>query len=211
MHIIDISWPVGPAITAYKDKKTVEFYPLKNFDADHVRESKITLGAHTGTHVDAPSHFVKDGLTIDKIDLQTIIGQCVVIDCTEIDNAIDADFLKKQAALKSGQIILLKTKNSALAHGAPFNPDFIFLNHSAAEYCAEQKVKAIGIDYLGIERGQPDHATHTALFNTGITIIEGLRLEHVTPGSYFLCCLPLALQGIEAAPARAVLLPSINL
>ncbi len=108
--------------------------------------------------------------------------------------------------IPDNSIVLFKTKNSLLECDALFNPVFIFLAPDAAQLLVEKQVKAVGIDYLGIERGQPDHATHVTLLAKNIPIIEGLRLKDIKAGSYFLCCLPLAIQGLEAAPARAVLL-----
>ena len=101
--------------------------------------------------------------------------------------------------------MLLKTRNSYLSSIAPFNYEFIYVATSAAQYLIDHNIKAVGIDYLGIERAQPHHDTHTLFMQNNIGIIEGLRLEHVTAGQYILYCLPLACVGTEAAPARAVL------
>jgi arylformamidase len=204
MKMYDISWPISPAMTAYKDKKTVRFEHLKNFENDAVRESIITLGSHSGTHVDAPSHFVKDGQTIEHMNLAAVNGDCVVLDLSAVDGGIAKEHLEDKD-IQAGDIILLKTKNSALDATAPFNPNFIYLAESGAHYLVERNVRAVGIDYLGIERSQPAHETHVQLFNAGITILEGLRLADVAAGKYFLCCLPLNIQGLEAAPARAIL------
>lgn len=208
MKIYDISWPISTAMTAYKDKKVVAFEQLKTFDGDNVRESVITLGSHTGTHVDAPSHFVSDGVTIEKVALATLVGNCKVVDLTAVADRIESAHLEDKN-LQSGDIVLFKTKNSALKGDAAFNPKFIYLSASAAQYLVQRKIRTVGIDYLGIERGQPAHETHVQLFEAGITIIEGLRLQEVSAGNYFLCCLPLAIQGLEAAPARAVLISQL--
>ncbi len=208
MIIHDISWPISADTTVYKDKKTINFQTLKMFEADGVRESIITFGAHTGTHIDAPSHFQKDGKTIDQLDLSQVIGKCKVFDMSGVSDAITQDYLEN-LDIQARDIVLFKTSNSAAHPTQAFNPHFIFLEISGAQYLAQRKVKAVGIDYLGIERGQAGHLTHKALFDHNITIIEGLRLQAVSQGSYFLCCLPLALVGLEAAPARAVLIEGI--
>jgi arylformamidase len=205
MKIDDISWPISTATTGYKDKKTVNFEAVKSFDAHNVRESVITLSAHTGTHVDAPSHFMRDGATIDQIDLASIIGRCTVFDMSTVSDSINRDHLEDKN-IQPGDIVLFKTINSATQPTDKFTPHFIYLNISGAEYLAERKVRAVGIDYLGIERGQEGHLTHNQLFKYNITIIEGLRLATVKEGKYFLCCLPLYTIGLEAAPARAVLI-----
>jgi arylformamidase len=208
MKLYDISWPISPAMTAYKDKKTVQFDRVKNFENDAVRESIITLGSHSGTHVDAPSHFMQDGQTIEHMNLRMLIGDCIVLDLTAVEGGIGRDHLE-DADIQAGDIILLKTKNSVFDATAPFNPNFIYLAESGAHYLVERNIRAVGIDYLGIERGQLAHETHVQLFNAGITILEGLRLADVPAGKYFLCCLPLKIQGLEAAPARAVLISQL--
>lgn len=204
MKLYDISWPISPAMTAYKDKKIVQFDRVKTFENDAVRESVITLGSHSGTHVDAPSHFMQDGQTIEHVDLRMLIGDCTVLDLVSVGGGISREHLE-DTDIQAGDIVLLKTKNSAISPTAPFNPNFIYLAESGANYLVECNVRAVGIDYLGIERGQPAHETHVQLFNAGIAIIEGLRLADVAAGKYFLCCLPLNVQGLEAAPARAIL------
>lgn len=204
MKLYDISWPISPAMTAYKDKKTVQFDRVKTFENDAVRESVITLGSHSGTHVDAPSHFMQDGQTIEHVNLRAFIGDCTVLDLSAVEGGIGKEHLEDKD-IQAGDMILLKTKNSMLDATAPFNPNFIYLAESGANYLVERNVRAVGIDYLGIERSQPAHETHVQLFNAGIAIIEGLRLADVAAGKYFLCCLPLNVQGLEAAPARAIL------
>ena len=205
MKIYDISWPISPTTTEYKNKKTISFESLKNFDTDSVRDSKICLGAHTGTHVDAPSHFLKDGKTIDAITLDRLIGRAQVLDLTNVVDRISASDLQK-FELHPGEIILLKTANSSILLTNPFHSDFVYLDASGAEFLRDKKVRAVGIDYLGIERNDPTHKTHITLMHADIAIIEGLRLNHVQPGAYFCICLPLHIVGLEAAPARAILM-----
>lgn len=208
MKIFDISWPISSATTGYKDKKVVNFEPVKSFDKDGVRETTITISAHTGTHVDAPSHFVRDGKTIDQIDLSSLIGKAKVFDMSVVSDGITRDHLEN-LQIDAGDIVLFKTTNSATQATDKFTPHFIFLEISGAQLLVERKVRAVGIDYLGIERGQQGHLTHNLLFKHEISIIEGLRLTPVKEGTYFLCCLPLNTIGIEAAPARAVLIEGL--
>lgn len=205
MKIYDISWPISPKTTEYKNKDSIFFAQLKDFELDNVRESKICMSTHTGTHVDAPTHFLKTGQTIDQIRLDRLIGRAVVIDCTKVREKITVADLQKHE-IKENDIVLLKTANSAQSITADFEPDFIFLDSLAAHYLVDKKVKAVGIDYLGIERGDPEHKTHVALFKANVVIIEGLRLGHTPAGSYFCICLPLYLVGLDAAPARAILM-----
>ncbi len=204
MIIIDISWPISESMTGYKDRMSVHFEQLKTFSKDQVRSSRITFDSHTGTHIDAPAHFLSDGKTIDQIDRGIIIGECTVLDFMEVTDGVTKSDLEKKK-IKEGDIVLLKTKNSSLGLDAAFDKNFIYLEKSGAQYLVEKKIKAVGIDYLGIERNQPDHETHTILMKHEIGIIEGLRLSHVEPQRYFFLCLSLPVVGLEAAPARAIL------
>ncbi|MCX5924916.1 MAG: cyclase family protein [Candidatus Dependentiae bacterium] len=207
MKLLDISWPISAAITSYKDRYIVKIEPLKEFEKDGVRESMIELTSHTGTHVDAPAHFLRDGKTIDHVELERFAGSCVVLDLMDVTDAITDERLEEHdGEIADEDIVLFKTTNSLIAATDPFNPHFVYLHESGARYLVEKGVKAVGIDYLGIERGDPSHATHTILLEAGIAIIEGLRLAHVEPGEYPFMCLPLNVIGADAAPARAVLL-----
>lgn len=205
MKIIDISWPLFPGTTEYKDRQSIQCTKTKIFERDKVRESAICMNLHTGTHVDAPAHFLPIGKTIELVDPGSLWGMCRVLDLANVSEKITADDLRAHE-LQAGEIILLKTKNSVREITQKFDPRFVYLDASGAAYLADQKIKTVGIDYLSIERAQPEHSTHVTLFQAGITVIEGLRLAHVQPGSYFLICLPLPIVGLDAAPARAVLI-----
>ena len=204
MKIIDISWPISPEMTAYKDRSVVDFMPIKVFEMDGARESLLQLGTHSGTHIDAPSHFCEDGETIDRMPLSALIGPCEVVDATAVKLVITAADLRTMNIPMRSRI-LFKTSNSQRAATDPFDKNFVYLDASAAQFLVDKKTRAVGIDYLGIERNQPAHDTHILLMNNEVAIIEGLRLQHVLPGSYQLSCLPMAIVGLEAAPARAVL------
>jgi arylformamidase len=208
MNIIDISWPLSELTTAYKDKKTISFNTVKTVAKDGVCESLITLSSHSGTHIDAPAHFIDNGSTIDHALLERFMGPCKVIDMTHISTVITADALY-DLDIEEDDFILFKTKNSALSATMPFNKNFVYLEASAAAYLAECAVALVGFDYLGIEREQPQHETHRLLMDADVMIVEGLRLAHVTAGAYLFVCLPLAVQGVEAAPARAVLVTDL--
>jgi arylformamidase len=203
--VIDISWPINTDTVEYKNKGILKLNAAKKIVSDGVHETHITLDAHTGTHIDAPAHFIKNGKTIESVSFDHLIGDCKILDLTHIEEKITAQDLHR-FDIQENDIILLKTKNSAFTSTGKFEPNFVYLDSSAASYLASKKIKTVGIDYLGIERAQPEHETHKVLFESNITIIEGLRLEGITPGSHFLVCLPIKLQGIEAAPVRAVLL-----
>ena len=203
-NIIDISWPISENMTAYKDRRSVTITSTKQWQPDKVRESTIAIGSHSGTHIDAPAHFVEHGQTVDQIDLHALIGPCTVYDVIHCDQTITAKDIEK-LDIQPGSRVLLKTKNSLLNQTSLFDASFVYVSADGAQALADKKILSVGIDYLGIERAQPNHETHSILLTAGIIIIEGLRLGHVQAGTYDLCCLPLCLPGLDAAPARAVL------
>ncbi len=206
--IIDISWPLAEQMTVYKDNPAKKFIRQTTVTDSGVVESTLTLPSHTGTHIDAPLHMILNGGAIENVPLSSVIGSCRVVEIGE--DIITAETIKKIKPRKK-EILLLKTKNSFLSNDAPFNPNFVFVDKSAAKELARCGVTAVGIDYLGIERTQPNHETHLTLMNASITIIEGLRLLHVKPGTYELICLPLSVIGADAAPCRAMLRRKRNL
>lgn len=209
MQIIDISWPITKAMTAYKNNSVVCVQRIKDFPQDGVRESIITLGSHTGTHIDAPSHFLPHGVSLDKVPLSATIGPCIVLDMTHCRDYISyQDLVVVHELITAGSILVCKTTNSRLSSTQPFEASFIYIDQQAAQYLVTTGVKAVGVDYLGIERNQKGHETHKTLMDNGITIIEGLRLEHVAPGAYTMYCLPLAIQDTDGCPARAILVSS---
>ncbi len=205
MAIVDISWPLEQGrTTEYKNRTSFLLDRYKDFEPNAMRQSKVCMDTHTGTHVDSPAHFIEGGKTIDQLPLETLQGPCVILDYTHVDEQITRKDLE-QGDIPSGTIILLKTKNSFLPADGPFFEEFVYLDESGAIYLASLGVKAVGIDYLSIERDHPHHPTHLRLLEQEIPIIEGLRLAEVQPGQYTFVCLPLFLVGAEASPARALL------
>ncbi len=173
----------------------------------YIEESNFCMGIHTGTHIDAPAHFIKGGKMIDQLDLGIFYGECLVIDLSGVDEVVKKSDL--ESALErhdiDGSRVLLKTSNSLLSATGEFYEEFVYLSVEGAEYLVDRGVKLIRIDFLSIERGQPDHPTHKALLVKDIPIVEGLRLARVEQVRYTLSCFPLGFVGTEAAPCRAVL------
>lgn len=204
MKFFDISWPISEDMTAYKDKKTVAITQTKTIAEHHVNETLIALSSHTGTHIDAPSHFIAGGRTTSELDPLSCTGHAIVVDMTHVTNSITKKDIEHITDLND-RIVLFKTNNSFCDANAPFDPNFIYIAADAAAYLVQQKIKAVGIDYLGIERNQSGHPTHQAFMQQNIAIIEGLRLQEVSAGNYFLWCLPIKMQRLDGAPARAIL------
>jgi arylformamidase len=212
VNVIDVSWPISEKMTVYKDRQEkrpviTQTRAITNEGPD-AAESKLAFDSHLGTHVDAPKHFVKGGTSIDRVPLATYVGMCAVYDLTHVQEKITQADLEK-LSISAGGIVLFKTKNSALAPEAPFNPDFVFIDAGAAAYLASRKIKAVGIDYPGIERSQPNHETHLALLRNNIGILEGLRLQHVAPGNYFVVAAPLSVKDGDAGLCRALLIEGL--
>jgi arylformamidase len=203
MEIYDISMMIERDMTVYKDRheKRPHLEQTRRIVTDGANESTLHLNTHAGTHMDAPSHMIECGGTIDEIDLSRCLTPCKVLDLTGEKDCITAQSLKAKRIAK-GDFVLLKTKNS---FDDQFNFHFVYLESSGAEYLRDAGVIGVGIDCLGIERDQPEHDTHRTLLPAGIIILEGLRLKDVEEDSYILSALPLKIRGSDGSPVRAVL------
>ena len=204
MIIYDISMTIEKGMGVYKNIE--EKRPVIKFERkiprDSINESSMYMNLHTGTHIDAPYHVDNMGATIDTIDLNKLVTKCRVLDLTNIVEKITKEDLIDKSIMP-GEFLLLKTKNSFTEE---FEPDFVFLEKSGAEFLAEKEIIGVAIDSFGIERAQPDHETHKILFNKGIIIIEGVRLKEIQEAEYLMCALPLKIKGVDGAPARIVLI-----
>lgn len=203
-RIIDITMTIHEGMQVYKnrDAKRPKIYNTSNHETGKVHESRIDVDVHGGTHVDAPLHMLAGGETIETVGLERLVGPARVIDLTHVDDAITKEDLVPHAFQK-GERILFKTKSSLTEE---FIENFVFLREDGAQHLIDCGVTLVGTDALGIERAQPEYTTHRPLMRNDIIIVEGLRLAHVDPGSYWLVIAPLKLTGIDAAPARAFLM-----
>lgn len=206
---IDASAPIDPQTApVYPGNAPIKLeFMLDYAKGDRLDLSSYSLGAHTGTHVDAPLHFIKGGTAVDKVPLEPFVGPARVIDCSAEATVIDTAELNKHD-WKGAKRILFRTRNSrnGWMTDPTFHEDFTYLAPDAAQLLADAGVQLVGIDYLSIEKfhsRQPK--THLALLSKGIPVIEGLSLKDVAPGDYDLIVLPLRVVGHEAAPARAIL------
>jgi arylformamidase len=204
-RFLDVSVPLSPAVPTYPGNPPFELQPIKRIaNGDSSNVSKIVMGTHSGTHVDAPRHFFDDGAGTDALELDLLIGRARVVDLPR-RGGITAEDLAA-AGLREDLRVLLKTPNSALWNGSDFRPDYTHLTESAARYLVDQGVKVVGVDYLSVEEFKKAGApAHRALLSHGVVIIEGLNLSEVEPGMYELYCLPVRIAGSDGAPARVVL------
>jgi arylformamidase len=193
------TWPGDPGLSVKL------FKSMARGDRSNVTE--LNLGVHTGTHIDAPFHFEPGGAGVDTLPLELLIGRCRVMDASDAAECIDRARLEA-ADLKGVTRLLFKTRNSHWwkENDRRFHHEFVYLDHAGAEYLIEQGIKLVGIDYLSIEKYKsPDHATHHALLQNGVIIIEGLNLSEISAGDYELIALPMKLAGADGAPTRVVL------
>jgi arylformamidase len=165
----------------------------------------MSLGVHTGTHVDAPLHFVRGGSGVHQAPLDALIGPARVIEITDT-RFVTTEELRRHD-IQRGERILLKTLNSTRCWQTDdFVEDFVYVEQAAARYLAGLRIQTLGVDYLSVGGFARDGAeTHHALLTANIWIIEGLNLSAISPGSYELICLPLKILDSDGAPARAVL------
>ncbi len=204
MKIYDISMTITDDMPVYAGKASKR--PFIGQDLENsghtVYESKLIMNLHTGTHVDAPLHMMPGGARMDFLALEQVVTRCKVFDLSEVAEAISADHLADRG-ITAGDFVLLKTRNS---YEDILEGSFVYLDRTGAAFLQELGVIGVGTDGLGIERAQPDHATHETLLGNGIVVIEGLRLAHVPDGEYLLVALPLKILDTEAAPMRAILI-----
>jgi arylformamidase len=206
MKIIDITAPIYQGMPVYKNKpeKQPQISTVTNA---HVTESRISLDLHTGTHVDAPLHMMNEGSTIETLPIERLVRTCKVFDLTSVSERITKQDIEN-LSIQAEDFVLFKTQNS---FDEGFNFEFIYVAEEAAQYLAEVGISGVGIDALGIERAQEGHPTHRALMGKDIIIIEGIQLRNVEAGDYFMVAAPLKLQGVDASPARILLLEGLNL
>jgi arylformamidase len=192
----------------YEGDAPMRFEFLKEMRrGDPLTLSAYSLGAHSGTHVDAPMHFVADGASIDKVPLERLIGPARVIEIGDEVQAIDASELGKHD-WRGAPRILFRTRSSIRGWmmSPLFHRDFAYIAPDAAQLLADANVQLVGIDYLSAEQfGAPAARTHQILLGRGIPIVEGLLLTNARAGDYDLIVLPMKVGGHEGAPARAVL------
>lgn len=203
-RFIDVSVPLAPGLATFPGNPEFELQAIKRIaTGGSSNVSRLVLGTHTGTHVDAPRHFFDDGAPVDALPLDLLIGRTRVIQIGRRGGITREDLAS--AGLREDLRVLLKTPNSGLWNDA-FREDFTYLTESGARYLVEQGVKVVGIDYLSIEQfKKPGAPAHRALLSQKVIIIEGLNLADAEPGMYEMFCLPLRVSAGDGAPARVVL------
>ena len=205
-RLLDVSVLVKPGVPTYPGNPEFEMQPVKRIaDGGSSNLSRLVMGTHTATHVDAPRHFFDDGPGVDALPLDLLVGRSRVIDLPH-RGGITQEHLAA-AGLREDLRVLLRTPNSALWNSSDgFHEDYTYLTEGGAQYLVDQGVKVVGVDYLSVEQFHKAGApAHHALLGNGVVVIEGLNLSDADAGQYEMYCLPLRIEGADGAPARVVL------
>lgn len=197
----DVSLPIKEGMIVYPGNPEPMIRRYSSIPQNKVNESLITLGSHTGTHVDSKLHIQKDADGVEVIPLESLYGKCKVLDLTHVKSEIHRGNLEGYK-IQEGDIILLKTKNSKRGY-EEFRKDYVHVKLDAAEYLVEAGVKTLGCDYLSVKKFGGDDEVHQVLINN-LTLVEGLNLAEVPEGEYIFIGLPLRI-SCDGSPARVIL------
>lgn len=212
MKIHDVSVLLEPGIPIWPGNPPFELVRVQDIDrGESSNVSRLSLGCHTGTHVDAPVHFVPGAAGVDTLPLALLTGPATVyaVELVPADEGHVTAAALQRANIPSGAIrVLLKTWNSELWKQGPheFRADFAGISADGAQWIVDNKIGLIGVDYLSVAPKGAGRPTHEILLKAGVVVVEGLNFSEVEPGNYDFYCLPLKLKGSDGAPARAVLI-----
>jgi arylformamidase len=209
MNLIDISLTLHPDLPVWPGDTPVMLERVRSISEGNAsNDSRLRCSVHTGTHVDAPCHFLEKGASVDQLPLDVMVGPAAVV-AIEDTTVITPSELMDRKLPGDTRRLLIKTPNSELWSDPRhrFHREFVALNPAAAQWVVDQGIRLIGVDYLSVQRySDTNAATHRILLEAGVIIVEGLDLRGVRPGPYELMCLPLKLAGSDGAPARAILI-----
>lgn len=206
MHqIIDITLPLDENIPVWPGSEGIQLRnAMSILDGDPANVTLLSCDVHTGTHIDAPRHFMISGKTTDEFPLNTFIGPAYLVHLPALDS-ITASALEQAHIPLDAARLLIRTDNSARLKSGAFDCAYTYLTRDAAEWIAAREFKLIGFDYVSIEQYNAPPSAHLALLQADVVILEGINLYNIDYGWYELVCLPLRLVGREGAPVRAVL------
>jgi arylformamidase len=214
MKIHDITMDVEPGMLYWRDGKPPEVISVFRLaDGADSEVSRWLIGAHTGTHIDAPRHFVPSGLTVEKLPLEIFVGPTRVVDVADQGDAPITAETVRRAGLNGATRVLFRTSNSEKRLvKREFSENWVGITRDGAQALVDQGVRLVGIDYVTIESDdQTDKwPTHHILCGAGVVILEGANLLKIRDGTYFMCCLPMRLKGSEAAATRTILIEGVS-
>lgn len=208
MKIYDITLSVSPAMPIWPGDPPLVLERVESMDdGAHVNVSRLSCSVHTGTHVDAPHHFLNDGRTVESLPLDALIGPAWVASLPSGADLVTASVLEAASIPAGTTRLLLKTRNSEIWRRGEmrFQKDFVAVSPDGADWLLAHGIRLIGVDYLSVAPFQDSDPTHHILLREGVVILEGVDLSAVEAGAYDLYCLPLKLVGSDGAPARAIL------
>ncbi len=211
MKTYDISIPIKPGMPTWPGDPPVNLRRINSIDeGDHANISQLQMCVHTGTHIDAPNHFLADEKTVDQLPIESLVGETLVMEINPDVEVITDEVLEAHsevAKLKKYKRVLFKTRNSKrwYSHPQRFNADYVGIDTSGANYLARMNLSLIGLDYLSIAAYHDTHQPHQILLSQEVILLEGINLRDISAGIYQLFCAPLLIEGCEGAPARAFL------
>ena len=208
MTLYDISLTISNDLPVWPGDQPVNLERTSDMQLGApVTLSRLACTVHVGTHLDAPKHFVRDGYGVDQIDLNQLIGPCLVVDLPDVQR-IDAETLERASIPAGTTRLLCRTRNSQFWERGErtFQTDFVAVDPSGAQWLVDHSIRLVGVDYLSVGAYKSGMPTHEILLGNNVIPVEGLNLAHVTPGEYQLICLPLKLKDCDGAPVRAVLI-----
>lgn len=206
MDWIDISVPLSEDLPTWPDvwPYQVEWAGRNLPGGIEAIVSSFRMCTHHGTHMDAPFHFDKSGISIDQVSPDLLVGPCRVYEYKGKDHIRRQDL--EEMGIKSGGRVLIKTGNSKIVRSDRFHEDYIALENDAMEYLVEIGVQLLGFDYFSIgPYGERNDSSHYIFLSSGGVIIETIDLSEVEPGAYQIIALPIKLAGLDGAPARVLL------
>lgn len=207
--MFDVTVAISDATPIYKGDPGVEVSSFKSISSGATANvSQVAFGVHTGTHIDAPNHFIDGAKRVHEIDPQKLVGPCRVIEVPTDVTAIEPEHVGE---IKGVTRVIFKTRNSSFWSEPElgFRTDFTYITPETAKLLAENGIVLVGIDYLSIEKsGSPGHPVHVTLLENEIVILEGVDLREVPAGNYDVICMPLKYigGGGDGSPARTFLL-----
>ncbi|RPI33108.1 MAG: cyclase family protein [Chloroflexota bacterium] len=207
MHTYDISLTISPELPTWPgDPSVVLERVAKIEEGANANVSRIDMGVHTGTHVDAPYHFLQQGKSVECLSLKVLTGRAYVLDLPGVD-IITAKVLENSDLPPRTRRLLFKTRNSQYwaRRENIFQTDFVGISPDGAEFLVKRGVKLVGVDYLSVAPYKKSRPTHEIFLEAGVVVVEGLDLSEISQGRYTLFCLPLKLAGSDGSPARAIL------
>jgi arylformamidase len=208
-RIYDISVEISPRMVVWCDDPSVKLDQVLNIHkGDEINLTRLEMSLHNGTHIDAPRHYLENGLTVDSFSLDTLIGAAQVIQIENSIMMISEEILKKSNIMPGIQRLLIKTGNSRFwsEKRDQFHEDYCGVTTGGSKYLVEQGIRLVGIDYLSISPMVDLDGPHKELMKNNVIILESLDLSKVEPGFYELYCLPLKIGKVEGAPVRAILI-----